>query len=72
MDAWGKTIPCYFRKENMYCSVNLNIVKDTHHNCKPNHHYLDKVLSGNNSFLEQSCVRCAGACNTLNIISMLM
>lgn len=56
----------------MYCSVNLNIVKDIHHNCVPNQPRQDKVLSGNNSLLQQSSVRCAGACYTLNFISMLM
>lgn len=63
---------CYFGKENTYCSVNLNTVKDIHHNCLPNQPCQDKVLSGNNYFLEQSSMRCVGACSILNIISMLM
>lgn len=65
---------CSVISERKYvlCSVNLNLVKDIHHNCVPNQPCQDKVLPGTNSSLEQSSVRHVGTCSTLNIISMLM
>lgn len=60
------------KRKYVLCSVNLNTVKDIHHNCVPNQPCQDKVRSENNSLLEQSSVKYTGACSTLTIISMLM